>query len=55
VPILVTESGIETFIKDEQRENALEPILVTELGIETLVKEEQLLHLFTFQTPIFIN
>ena len=39
--MIVTESGIVTFVKPLQPENALFPMLLTELGIVTLVSPLQ--------------
>ena len=38
--MLVTESGMVTECKDEQRSNALRPMLVTESGMVTDCKDE---------------
>ena len=40
-PMLVTEFGISTDVKEEQPRKAPSSILVTEFGISTDVKEEQ--------------
>ena len=37
----VTESGMETEVRDLQESNALTPMEVTESGMETEVREEQ--------------
>ena len=37
----VTESGMETEVRESQKENALSPMEVTESGMETEVREPQ--------------
>jgi hypothetical protein len=44
LPMLVTESGIVTFVSPLQYQNAEDPMLVTESGIVTLVSPLQLVN-----------